>query len=307
VDVLRLRDVTKRFGDFVAVDNLSFSIGDGQVVGFLGANGAGKTTTLRMILDILRPTSGAIEVFGGPPGRDKASEIGFLPEERGLYRGMTVLETVIYFGRLKGQSRTQARNAAHPLIDRFGLAPFAGRAVEHLSKGMAQKVQLAAALVNFPKLLLLDEPFSGLDPVNQSVLEEEILAAARRGANVLFSSHVMEHAERLCTRLVMLARGRKVFDGDQEQARAMLPGRVRLRAKTDPSGLPGVARAEELPSTGDGWTDWQILLSPGTEPGDLLQACTEKGFALRDFEAHSATLHDVFLHLAGEQQEAARP
>jgi ABC-2 type transport system ATP-binding protein len=307
VDVLRLRDVTKRFGDFVAVDDLSFSVADGQVVGFLGANGAGKTTTLRMILDILRPTSGAIEVFGGPPGRDKASEIGFLPEERGLYRGMTVLETVVYFGRLKGQSRSQARNAAHPLIDRFGLDPFVDRAVERLSKGMAQKVQLAAALVNSPKLLLLDEPFSGLDPVNQSVLEQEILAAARRGANVLFSTHVMEHAERLCTRLVMLARGRKVFDGDQEQARAMLPGRVRLRAKTDPSGLPGIARAEQLPSTGDGWTDWQILLSPGTEPGDLLEACTESGFGLRDFEAHSATLHDVFLHLAGEQQETGRP
>jgi ABC-2 type transport system ATP-binding protein len=307
VDVLSLRGVTKRFGEFVAVDDLSFSVADGQVVGFLGANGAGKTTTLRMILDILRPTSGDIEVLGGPPGRDKASDIGFLPEERGLYRGMTVLETVVYFGRLKGQSRAQARNAAHPLIDRFGLVPFANRAVERLSKGMAQKVQLAAALVNSPKLLLLDEPFSGLDPVNQSVLEQEILDAARRGANVLFSTHVMEHAERLCTRLVMLARGRKVFDGDQEQARAMLPGRVRLRAKTDPSGLPGVARAVELPSTGDGWTDWQILLSPGTEPGDLLQACTEKGFALRDFEAHSATLHDVFLHLAGEQKEVGRP
>jgi ABC-2 type transport system ATP-binding protein len=307
VDVLSLRDVTKRFGNFVAVDNLSFSVGDGQVVGFLGANGAGKTTTLRMILDILRPTSGTIEVLGGPPGRDKASDIGFLPEEHGLYRGMTVLETVIYFGRLKGQSRPQARNAAHPLIDRFGLAPFVSRAVERLSKGMAQKVQLAAALVNSPKLLLLDEPFSGLDPVNQSVLEQEILAAARSGATVLFSTHVMEHAERLCTRLVMLARGRKVFDGDQEQVRAMLPGRVRLRAKADPSRLPGIARAAQLPSTGDGWTDWQILLSPGTEPGDILQACTEKGFALRDFEAHSATLHDVFLHLAGEHQETGRP
>ena len=307
MDVLSLHAVTKRFADFVAVDNLSFSVGEGQVVGFLGANGAGKTTTLRMILDILRPTSGAIEVLGGPPGRDKASDIGFLPEERGLYRGMTVLETVIYFGRLKGQSRAEARNAAHSLIDRFGLAPFLGRAVENLSKGMAQKVQLAAALVNAPKLLLLDEPFSGLDPVNQSVLEQEILGAARRGGNVLFSTHVMEHAERLCTRLVMLARGRKVFDGDQEQARALLPGHVRLRAKANPSWLPGIAHARQLPSTADSWTDWQILLSPGIQPGDLLQACTEKGFALRDFEAHSATLHDVFLQLAGEHEETGRP
>jgi ABC-2 type transport system ATP-binding protein len=299
--VLSLESVTRSFGDFVAVDNLTFSIDEGQVVGFLGANGAGKTTTLRMILDILRPTSGTIEVLGGPPGRKNASEVGFLPEERGLYRGMTVSQTVVYFGRLKGLSRSAARKAAGPLIERFGLHPFGDRSVERLSKGMAQKVQLATALVNSPKLLLLDEPFSGLDPVNQTVLQDEILAAARRGSNILFSTHVMEHAERLCTRLIMLARGQKVFDGDQEQAKAMLPGRVRLRARGDPSSLPGIARAEQLPTTEDGWTDWQIVLKPRSEPGDLLQACIERGFALRDFEAHGATLHDVFLHLAWPQ------
>ena len=304
--VLRLERVTKRFGHFVAVDNLGFTVDDGQIVGFLGANGAGKTTTLRMILAILRPTSGTIEVLGGPPGREKASQVGFLPEERGLYRGMTVLETVIYFGRLKGLSRFGARRAAIPLIERFGLGPFASRRVERLSKGMAQKVQLATTLVNSPRLLLLDEPFSGLDPVNQAVLQEEILAAAHRGANILFSTHVMEHAERLCNRLIMLSRGRKVFDGDQEQARALLPGRVRLRAKTDPSGLPGVAQVEQLPTTEDGWTDWQITLGLGGEPEDLLQACTERGFALRDFESQGATLHDVFLHLAGPQSPVSR-
>ncbi|HWE51788.1 MAG TPA: ATP-binding cassette domain-containing protein [Bryobacteraceae bacterium] len=309
--VLSLDRVTRRFGDFVAVNDLSFSIDEGQVVGFLGANGAGKTTTLRMILDILPPTSGVIEVLGGPPGRDKAAEIGFLPEERGLYRGMTALQTVIYFGQLKGLSRAAARDAAIPLLDRFGLGSFAGRRVDRLSKGMAQKVQLATALVNSPKLLLLDEPFSGLDPVNQAVLQDEILAAARRGSNILFSTHVMEHAERLCTRLIMLARGQKVFDGDRKQASAMLPGSVRVCAKTDPSSLPGVARAERL-ATGvqenqDGWTDWQIVLKPGTEPGDLLQACVETGFALRGFEAHSATLHDVFLHLAGPPEQSPEP
>jgi ABC-2 type transport system ATP-binding protein len=299
--VLGLDHVTRCFGDCVAVNNLSFSIDEGEVVGFLGANGAGKTTTLRMILDILRPTSGTIDVLGGPPGREKASQIGFLPEERGLYREMTVSETVTYFGRLKGLSRSAARRAAAPLIDRFGLGPFSNRRVDRLSKGLAQKVQLATALVNTPKLLLLDEPFSGLDPVNQTVLQEEILAAARGGANILFSTHVMEHAERLCSRLIMLADGRKVFDGDQEQAKSLLPGRVRLRAMADPSDLPGVARVEPLATREDGWTDWQILLSPGTEPGDVLHACIERGFALRDFETHGATLHDVFLHLAGPQ------
>jgi ABC-2 type transport system ATP-binding protein len=257
-----------------------------------------------MILDILRPSSGTIEVLGGPPGRDKATDVGFLPEERGLYRGMTAMQTVIYFGRLKGLSRAAAERAARPLIERFGLGAFGDRRVDRLSKGMAQKVQLATALVNSPKLLLLDEPFSGLDPVNQTVLQDEILATARRGSTILFSTHVMEHAERLCTRLVMLARGQKVFDGDQEQARAMLPGRVRLRAKSDPSCLPGVARVEQLPTTEEGWADWQIVLKAGAEPGDLLQTCIEKRFVLRDFEAHGATLHDVFLHLAGPPEGA---
>jgi ABC-2 type transport system ATP-binding protein len=299
MQVLNLEHVTRRFGDIVAVDDLSFSIDEGQVVGFLGANGAGKTTTMRMILDILPPTSGAIEVLGSPAGRANAARIGFLPEERGLYRGMTTLQTVVYFGRLKGLRRPAAAAAARLLIQRFGLGELADRRVERLSKGLAQKVQLAAALVNTPRLLLLDEPFSGLDPVNQSMLQEEILVAAKRGATVLFSTHVMEHAERLCTRLVMLARGRKVFDGDQEAARALLPGRVRLRSKASPKELPGVARAEQLPATETGWTDWLVVLAPGAEPGDLLEACIAKGLALRDFEAHSATLHDVFIHLAG--------
>ena len=303
---LSLEGVTRRFGDLVAVRDLSFSVDGGHVVGFLGANGAGKTTTLRMILDILRPSSGRIEVLGGPPGREKAREIGFLPEERGLYRGMTVLQTVVYFGRLKGLSRSAARKATAPLIERLGLGAFGDHRVDRLSKGMAQKVQLATALVNSPKLLLLDEPFSGLDPLNQTVLQDEILAAARAGSTILFSTHVMEQAERICTRLVMLARGQKVFDGDQEEAKAMLPGRVRLRATSDPSGLPGVASAERLPTIEEGWGDWQIVLKPGAGPGDLLQACIQTGFALRDFEAHGATLHDVFLQLAGPPRETPR-
>jgi ABC-2 type transport system ATP-binding protein len=303
--VLSLDGVTRRFGDLVAVRDLSFSIESGHVVGFLGANGAGKTTTLRMILDILRPSWGSIEVLGGPPGRQKAAEIGFLPEERGLYPGMSVLQTVVYFGQLKGLSRSASRSAAAPLIERFGLAEFRDRRVDRLSKGMAQKVQLATALVNSPKLLLLDEPFSGLDPVNQAVLQDEILAASKGGSTILFSTHVMEHAERLCTRFVILARGQKVFDGSQTEAKAMLPGRLRLRARSNPSSLPGVDTAEPMPAVEEGWTDWQIVLKPGAEPGDLLQACVQAGFALRDFEAHSAKLHDVFLRLVGPPLETA--
>lgn len=299
MNVLDLEHVTRRFGDVVAVTGLSFAIESGQLVGFLGANGAGKTTTLRMILDILRPSSGRIGVLGGPPGRDHAADVGFLPEERGLYRGMTTRQIVVYFGRLKGLSRSAAHAAARPLMERLGLDQYATRTVDRLSRGNAQKVQLATALINSPRLLLLDEPFSGLDPVNQAVLQDEILAAVHHGSTVLFSTHVMEHAERLCTRLIVLNQGKKVFDGSQDEAKALLPASVRVRAKANPSGLPGVASVEQLPTTEDGWTDWQIILKSGSEPGDLLEACVAKHFTLREFVARSATLHDVFLHLAG--------
>lgn len=206
---------------------------------------AGASTDARRVLAAIH-RSRAIEK---PPGRQKAAEIGFLPEERGLYPGMSVLQTVVYFGRLKGLSRSASQSAAASLIERFGLAEFRNHRVDRLSKGVAQKVQLATALVNSPKLLLLDEPFSGLDPVNQAVLQDEILATSKAGSTILFSTHVMEHAERLCTRLLILAHGQKLFDGSQEGAKAMLPSRLRLRARSDPSSLPGVATASRCPSS----------------------------------------------------------
>jgi ABC-2 type transport system ATP-binding protein len=295
---LVLDGVVKRFGDFTAVNDLSFSVPEGGVFGFLGGNGAGKTTSVRMMLDILRPDAGRIEVLGRTPSRANAPLVGFLPEERGLYRLMTVLDTVIYFGRLKGLSPTDAASSAATLIERLGLTQWARTNLEKLSKGMSQKVQLATALVNRPRLLILDEPFSGLDPVNQGVLEEIILEMARGGATVIFSTHVMQHAERLSDRLLLLARGRKVFEGTQAEARAQLPPRLRLTAQADPSALPGVARAS-AGAAANGWQEWDVTMAPGRTPGDLLQHCTESGFALRSFDLQRPSLHDVFLHLVG--------
>ena len=301
--VLVLDKVTKRFGDFTAVNDLSFSVREGGVFGFLGGNGAGKTTSLRMALDIIRPTSGRIEVLGGPPARENAALIGFLPEERGLYRLMTVLDTVIYFGRLKRMDAGAARKAAVALIERLGLGDRAGAPVGKLSKGLAQKVQLAAALVNSPKLLLLDEPFSGLDPVNQGMLEDLIREMAASGSTVVFSTHVMQHAERLCDRLLLLARGRKVFEGTQDEARAALPPRLTLTCRADPAGLLGVASASVLGAAEAGWTRYEVALRPGADPGALLEACTAQGFALRSFDIHRPALHEVFIHLVGAGQE----
>jgi ABC-2 type transport system ATP-binding protein len=306
LSVLAFDHVVKRFGDFTAVNDLSFEVPDGGIFGFLGANGAGKTTSLRMALDILRPTEGRIEVLGQPPGRKIGGEIGFLPEERGLYRQMTAVETVVYFGRLKGMAPAPARKRAVELIDRFGLGNFGDEKVDKLSKGMAQKVQLAAAMVTGPKLLILDEPFAGLDPVNQAMLEEVVLELSRAGSTIVFSTHVMQHAERLCDRIMLIARGRKVFQGDQEAARAQLPARLTLTALKDPKGLPGVARATRSGPAGEGWSDYDVALSPGAAPGDLLEACTGKAFPLRGFDVRRPSLHEVFLHLVGAPEETAQ-
>ena len=304
--VLVLDRVTKRFGDFAAVDELSFAVPEGGVFGFLGGNGAGKTTSLRMALDIIRPTDGRIEVLGRSPAKENASEIGFLPEERGLYRLMPVLDTVVYFARLKRMEAGAARKAALALLDRLGIADRAATPVGKLSKGLAQKVQLAAALVNSPRLLLLDEPFSGLDPVNQGMLEDVIREMADRGSTVVFSTHVMQHAERLCDRLLLLARGKKVFEGTQDEARAALPPRLTLTSRADPSGLPEVASATALGAAENGWTRYQLALRPAADPAGVLEACTSQGFALRSFDIHRPALHEVFIHLVGPSQDIAQ-
>ncbi|HEY6817553.1 MAG TPA: ATP-binding cassette domain-containing protein, partial [Croceibacterium sp.] len=185
------------------------------------------------------------------------------------------------------------------LLERFGLADRAKTPVGKLSKGMAQKVQLATALVNEPRLLLLDEPFSGLDPINQGMLEDAITEAAARGATVVFSTHVMQHAERLCDRLLLLARGRKVFEGTQDEARAALPARLLLTSRADPAGLPGVTSATSLGTDREGWTRYELELRPEVDPGRLLEACTAQGFALRGFDVARPSLHEVFIRLVG--------
>ena len=257
-----------------------------------------------MVLDLLRPDSGRILIAGRPPGRDALAEIGYLPEERGLYRRMTVLELVSYIGTLKGLRRKAALAEAANLLERVGLGAALHRRVDMLSKGMAQKVQLATALIKRPNLLLLDEPFSGLDPMNQHVLEEIIRERADEGVTVLFSTHVMQHAERLCERLVLIARGRKLFDGTPEQARHALPRKLHLLSRGDPTDLPGVAKAVPGAKEQD-WTHWQVTLAVGADPQALLEACFARGLVLREFDQHEPSLHDVFMHMVGYDLELA--
>ncbi|MBX7494589.1 ATP-binding cassette domain-containing protein [Qipengyuania sp. 6B39] len=299
--VLRVENLTKRFGDVVAVDDLSFAVQPGEIFGFLGGNGAGKTTTLRMVLDIIRPTSGTIEVLGAAPNKRKADAIGFLPEERGLYAHMKAIDTIVYFGRLKDMSPADARQHGMELLARFDLADRAKAEIGDMSKGMAQKVQLACALVNRPELLMLDEPFSGLDPVNQGLLEDEILRASQRGAAVIFSTHVMQHAERLCDRLLLLKKGAKRFEGTLDEARATLPARIAAVAKADIASVRGVATATPVEELGDGWHAYEIELAPGVPASAVLEGCSTQGVALRRFEEQRPSLHEVFVQLVGSE------
>ena len=305
--VLKVGALTKRFGDVLAVDDLSFAVAPGEIYGFLGGNGAGKTTTLRMVLDIIRPTSGTIAVFGSAPGRRNTGAIGFLPEERGLYANMSALEVITYFGQLKQMRAADARAHGLELLTRFDLADRAKAKISELSKGMAQKVQLATALVNRPQLLILDEPFSGLDPVNQGLLEDEILRASHGGAAVIFSTHVMQHAERLCQRLLLLRKGRKRFEGTIDEARAQLPSTIDAVAPEAIGGIEGVARATRRGPERGAMSDWTLDLDPGVSAGDVLERASARGLPLRRFEERRATLHDVFVHLVGPDSESPSP
>ena len=319
---LELRGVTKLFGDFRAVDDVSFSLPAGSIYGFLGPNGAGKTTTIRMILEIIRPTSGSITILGQSSALTVRQRIGYLPEEKGLYKKMKNWAVIAYFATLKGMSRKAARQRAFELLERYGLKDFANKNTEALSKGMGQKVQMLASIAHDPEFVILDEPFSGLDPVNQQVMEEIIRDMAKRGRTVLFSTHVMQHAERLCDRILLMARGRKIFDGTVPEAKRVIPRRVRIETDDgiDPlRELSEVVSVRPVELTHDGappplaggpqasaTSHWELELRENADPQAILKVCFARGIRLQSFNQSDPTLHEVFMRLVGpEAREAA--
>ena len=300
---LSVEGVTKRYGDFTAVSDLSFQAAAGRIVGFLGPNGAGKTTTLRMALGLVTPTAGRVLILGATDAAKVRNRIGFLPEERGLYRRMTPVDAITFFSGLKGVPAGEARRRAKALLEDQGLGQAANRQIRSLSKGMAQKVQLLSAIAHEPDLVILDEPFSGLDPVNQQSLETLIRTITARGATVIFSTHVMQHAERLCDHVVLLAKGRKVFDGTVEAARAAAPRTLVVEGVFESSALadlPGLASlaAEAL---GGGEIRVTAAITKGAPAQEMLRAAFAKGLDISRFELREPHLHDAFIVLTGPE------
>ncbi|MBL8544964.1 MAG: ATP-binding cassette domain-containing protein [Hyphomonadaceae bacterium] len=301
---LEAEGLVKRYGSRTAVQDLSFRVPAGSIYGVLGPNGAGKSSTLRMLVGVLRPTAGRISVLGGAADRETMKRVGYLPEERGLYRGMSARSAIAYLARLKGTSAKIAFKRADQLLTDHGLGKVRRKKIKTMSKGMAQKVQVLGAIAHEPDLIIFDEPFSGLDPVNQRVLEETIRAQAAAGRTILFSTHVMEHAERLCDRILLIAQGQAAFEGTVPEALALAPSVALLETEGDydlatalaPKGFNIIFDGEE-----HGNKRWRAKLENGHGSRQLLQACVEAGAPLSLFEPARASLHEAFVALVGDK------
>ncbi|HSG82247.1 MAG TPA: ATP-binding cassette domain-containing protein [Gemmatimonadota bacterium] len=298
---VRLERIRKNYGSKVAVEDLDLEVPRATICGLLGPNGAGKTTTIRIILDIIGADSGTVEVLGGPLTPELRDRVGYLPEERGLYPKMQVLDHLVFLGVIKGTPRPVAAERARGWLKRLDLGDWADKKVQDLSRGMQQKVQFIGTVLHQPDLLILDEPFSGLDPLNVDLLKEIVVEQRSRGATVLFSTHNMEQAEQICERVVMIKDARKVLDGRLVEVRreAWLAGQrqVRIAFTGDAAFLREPALTTKVEDRG---THFDISLSPDVEPQALLEAAMRSGAIIGHFEVSEPSLHDIFVARARE-------
>ena len=301
MDAVQIRDVTKAFGPVTAVDDLTLTVPEGSVYGFIGPNGSGKTTTMRMITNIFHPDRGSIRVFGQEMSDTRSEQIGYLPEERGVYRKMAVQTLLEFYGELRSGRNVSKEVTAW--LEKFDLARCAAQKVETLSKGMSQKVQFIAAVVPQPKLLILDEPFTGLDPVSMDLVRASILELRRRGSTVILSTHDMHVAESMCDYIFMIFRGKKVLDGtlaaiQQQYATDTL----RITADGGAAVLRGVAGVEKVRDLGQ---VQEVRLSPGADPQRVLHALLDRT-RVTSFAVTKPSLHDIFVRIAGPAAEEAQ-
>lgn len=307
---LEVEGISKRYAEHTAVDDLSLAVPAGTIYGILGPNGAGKSSTIRMVLNIIARDAGRVSLLGADPAEDREilRRVGYLPEERGLYKKMSVVDVIVFFGELKGVDPRTARQRAGEWIERMGLGEWRTAKVETLSKGMQQKVQFITTVLHEPELLVLDEPFSGLDPVNQEVLRDTVLDARRAGKTVIFSTHGMEQAEQMCEHVCIIAGGRKVLDGNlREVRRANMGHRYAIEwdapSATADAWIQGSRAFREVERSEEGWS---AELEPGVDVRDVLRALSDLDVPVARFERRVPSLHQIFVQRVGEAAVAHR-
>jgi ABC-2 type transport system ATP-binding protein len=296
---VEVRDVYKSYATVQAVDDLSFTVDEGEIFGLLGPNGAGKTTTIRMMLDIIKPSAGEIGVLGGPMNENKKSRIGYLPEERGLYDDMTVLDTLLFLGQLKGLSSATARKRAETYLREVELWEARDRKIEALSQGMNQKAQFVAGTMHEPDLLIIDEPFSGLDPVNTRIIKNLLLHMRDQGTAIIMSTHQMQRVEEMCERILLIDHGRRVLYGPLEEIREQFAANaVEVDLDGELDEVDGVRRLS--PRNGG----YRMTLEEGVQPEELLQTLVGMpGVTVQRFERVQRSLDDIFVQVVGREVE----
>lgn len=290
---LRVDSVTKRFGDFTAVEELSFNVRSGRVFGFLGPNGAGKTTTIRMIVGITAPDEGSIQLFGHPMSAEMQNRIGYLPEERGLYKKMKIVDQLRYFAELKNISGTEAEKRIDFWLERMNLSEWKKKRTTDLSKGMQQKIQFISTVLHDPDLLILDEPFSGLDPINVEFMMEVISEFKTQDKTVIFSTHLMATAERLCKDILLINRSRKVISGSLREIKESYGDNlIALRGENFGQVLDDASLVSRVVTHSD---ELEVHLAEGVKSRDLLKRLIENGSSISKFEEIEPSLNDIFL------------
>ena len=302
---LRLENVTKRYGETLAVDGVSFTAEPGRLFGLLGPNGAGKSSTIRMITYITTPDEGTVTLGGAPVGPESQARMGYLPEERGLYKKMKVGEQLVYLAQLKGLTTHDAERAVRQWLDRFGASAWYGKKVGDLSKGMQQKVQFVSTVAHDPDLCIFDEPFSGLDPINADILQETIMDLRARGKTVVFASHRMEQVERLCDDLCLISQGRVVLRGTLAEVKSRY-GRDTATVEFDGDDawidrLADAGAARVLSRSGG---RAELRLAPGTRPNDVVAAALAAGVELNQFGLHAPPLTEIFRMAVDANEDA---
>ena len=296
---LTLQAVTKRFGSFTAVADLSLEVPKGCIYGFLGQNGAGKTTTIRMVMSIFHPDAGQITVLGHPDAQQVKDRLGYLPEEKGLYKKMKTAEIVAYFGKLKGMDRSTANEKARELLTRYGLGDWLDKKCEAMSKGMGQKVQVLGSIIHEPELVILDEPFSGLDPVNRDTMRDIILDMKRQGRTVIFSTHGMEQAEQLCDYVMMIHKSRLQFAGTLSEIKKGKDLGIQLDYDGDGRVLQQMPGARRVNDNGK---HAEIFLQKGEDPQRALRWLVDK-VTVKRFDYREPSLHEIFVRTVDEANQ----